>query len=377
MSRTTFYVGLGALAVAAAGFSAFISRPSAELGYRSLETVGSASVERTLIASGLVKPAVTLDVRAEISGLVDAVLVKEGDRVSAGQVLVKLDNRVAASQLEEAEAHLRQVQLQDSAAELDVDDGALELKRNSYNRAKAMFDKGLISRDALEAKQLEVTVAERALERHRRGRASSRAAVAEARANLARARAQLDHTVVRAPFDAYVLRRLIDVGAGVSAVGQSAAGGTVLLTLGDAKRSAFYARVTAADAEQLRPGLTARIRIDAGEARTLTGVVKTVSTAGEVDDKSRLSTFPIVVALANVPNTWVNVPSQAEIVLGQETQAIVVSHRCVWTDQDGASYALMNTPEGPVRREIQLGAVQPDRMQVRGGLERGEVVICR
>jgi RND family efflux transporter MFP subunit len=377
MSRTTFYVGLGGLAIAAAGFSAFVSRPSAELGYRSLETVGSAPVERTLIASGLVKPAVTLDVRAEISGLVDAVLVKEGDRVSAGQVLVKLDNRVAASQLEEAEAHLRQVQLQDSAAELDVDDGALELKRNSYNRAKAMFDKGLISRDALEAKQLEVTVAERALERHRRGRASSRAAVAEARANLARAQAQLDHTVVRAPFDAHVLRRLIDVGAGVSAVGQSAAGGTVLLTLGDAKRSAFYARVTAADAEQLRPGLTARIRIDAGEARTLTGVVKTVSTAGEVDDKSRLSTFPIVVALANVPNTWVNVPSQAEIVLGQETQAIVVSHRCVWTDQDGASYALMNTPEGPVRREIQLGAVQPDRMQVRGGLERGEVVICR
>src|SRR5262245_48220800 len=100
MSRTTFYVGLGALAVAAAGLGAFISRPSAELGYRSLETVGSAPVERTLIASGLVKPAVTLDVRAEISGLVDAVLVKEGDRVAAGQVLVKLDNRVAASQLE-------------------------------------------------------------------------------------------------------------------------------------------------------------------------------------------------------------------------------------------------------------------------------------
>ena len=70
MSRTTFYVGLGALAVAAAGFGAFISRPSAELGYRSLETVGSAPVERTRIASGAVKPAVTIDVRAEISGLV-------------------------------------------------------------------------------------------------------------------------------------------------------------------------------------------------------------------------------------------------------------------------------------------------------------------
>lgn len=377
MSRTTFYIGLGALAIGAAGFSAFISRPSAELGYRSLETVGSAPVERTLIASGLVKPAVTLDVRAETSGLVDAVLVKEGDRVAAGQVLVRLDSRVATSQLEEAEAHLRQVQLQDSAAELDVDDGAVELKRRAYGRAKALHEKGLISRDELEARQLDVNIAERALERHRRGRAGSRAAVAEARANVARAQAQLDHTIVRAPFEAYVLRRLVDVGSGVSAVGQSAAGGTVLLTLGDAKRSAFYARVTAADAEQLRPGLTARIRIDAGVARTLTGIVKTVSTAGEVDDRSRLSTFPIVVALTDVPNTWVNVPSQAEIVLGQEAEAIVVSHRCVWTDQDGASYALMNTPEGPVRREIQLGAVQPDRMQVRGGLERGEVVLCR
>ena len=99
MSRITFYVGLGALTAAAAGLGTFISRPSAELGYRSLETVGSAPVERTLIASGMVKPAVTLDVRAEISGLVEAVLVKEGDRVSAGQVLVRLDNRVAAGEL--------------------------------------------------------------------------------------------------------------------------------------------------------------------------------------------------------------------------------------------------------------------------------------
>src|SRR6187549_919776 len=54
-------------------------------------------MEDVLLVAGLVKPAVTIDLRAEASGIVEFVSVKEGDRVAAGQELVRLDSKLAQS----------------------------------------------------------------------------------------------------------------------------------------------------------------------------------------------------------------------------------------------------------------------------------------
>src|SRR5580765_6954497 len=70
-------------------------------------------MEDVLLVAGVVKPAVTIDLRAEASGIVEFVAVKEGDRVTAGQELVRLDSKLAQSALDQAEANLKQAQLQD------------------------------------------------------------------------------------------------------------------------------------------------------------------------------------------------------------------------------------------------------------------------
>ncbi len=56
-----------------------------------------APMEDVLLVAGVVKPAVTIDLRAEASGIVEFVAVREGDRVSAGQELVRLDSKLAQS----------------------------------------------------------------------------------------------------------------------------------------------------------------------------------------------------------------------------------------------------------------------------------------
>ena len=55
------------------------------------------AMEDVLLVAGQVKPAVTIELRAEASGLVDFVAAKEGDRVAAGQELVRLDSKLAQS----------------------------------------------------------------------------------------------------------------------------------------------------------------------------------------------------------------------------------------------------------------------------------------
>ncbi len=335
-------------------------------------------MEDILLVSGLVRPAVTIELRAEASGIVELVSVKEGDRVAAGQELVRLDSSLAQASLEQAKANLLQAELQDAATKLDLDQDTLELRRRTFDRTQKLFAEGLVSRDDLEKSELELKSAERSVERARRNIEGSQARIAQVKASVDQANTQLLHTSIRAPFDAFVLRRQVEVGSGVAGVSQSASGGSVLMTLGDARESALHAKATASDARRLRPGMAARVRLDSDPSNPIPAVVRSVSTAGDVDQASKLTTFPVVIALeTQPPGGWVNVPAQAEIVLAASTETVTLPERCVRTDQTGRSFVMVEGAGGARPRQIELGVVQGDRVQVRSGLEKGQTVFCR
>jgi len=337
-----------------------------------------AQMEDVLLVAGQVKPAITIELRAEASGIVEFVSVKEGDRVTAGQELVRLDSKLAQSSLDQAAANLRQSELQDAATRLDLDEETYEMRKRVYERSKALFDQGLLPRDQLEQRELEYKNAGRAMERARRSIESSQARITQAQASVDQARTQLLHTTIRAPFDAFVLRRQVEVGSGVAGVSQSASGGTILMTLGDARESSLFAKATAADARRLKVGQAARVRLDSDASQQLPGVVTSISTAGDVDASTKLTTFPIVISLKAQPaGGWVNVPAQAEIVLAAMVDSIVVPEKCVRTDPSGRSFVSVQTPAGNRSRVVEVGVVQKDRIQIRSGLDRGETVVCR
>lgn len=335
-------------------------------------------MEDVLLVSGLVRPAVTIELRAEASGIVELVSVKEGDRVAAGQELVRLDSSLAQASLDQAKANLLQAELQDAATKLDLDQDTLELRRRTFDRTQQLFAEGLVSRDDLEKSELELKVAERSVERARRNIEGSQARIAQVKASVDQANTQLLHTSIRAPFDAFVLRRQVEVGSGVAGVSQSASGGSVLMTLGDARESALHAKATAADARRLRVGMAARVRLDSDPTNPIPAVVRSVSTAGDVDQTSKLTTFPVVIALkTQPPGGWVNVPAQAEIVLAASTEAVTLPERCVQTDPSGRSFVIVEGQAGTRQRQVELGVVQGDRVQIRAGLDQGQTVRCR
>jgi len=372
---------IGLAVVGAIGYGAFLwlwPRAAASSNREQNFDVEVAQMEDLLLVAGVVKPAVTIDLRAEASGIVEFVSVKEGDRVTPGQELVRLDSKLAQSSLEQAEANLKQAELQDEATKLDLDEDGLALRKKTLERSEALFAQGLLPRDQLEQRQLEYRAALRSMERAKRSVESSQARINQVRATVDQARTQLLHTTIRAPFEAFVLRRTVEVGSGVAGVSQSASGGTILMQLGDARESALYARATAADAKRLHVGQAARVRLDSDASQQLAAEVRSVSTAGDVDNATRLTTFPIVIALkAQPPGGWVNVPAQAEIVMSATVDSIVVPERCVQTDPSGRSY--VRTKEGfdSRYRSVEVGVVQKDKIQIRSGLNKGQTVVCR
>ena len=380
MRRLLKYVGVLILIVGSAAGAAWWFWPREALAGLRDDTARAETtqMEDVLLVAGLVRPAVTIELRAEASGLVELVSVKEGDRVTAGQELVHLDSRVAQAALEQAAANLLQAELQDAATKLDLDQDTLELRRRTFGRTEKLFADGLVSRDDFEKSELELRSAERSVERARRTIEGSQARIAQAKAAVDQARSELQHTSIRAPFDAFVLRRQVEVGSGVAGVSQSASGGTVLMTLGDARESALYAKATASDARRLRAGMAARVRLDSDPSNPISAVVRSISTAGDVDQTSRLTTFPIVIALKTQPaGGWVNVPAQAEIVLAATIDAVTLPERCVRTDPSGRSFVMVQGQAGTRSRQVELGVVQRDRVQIRAGLDKDQTVFCR
>src|ERR1051325_8998386 len=107
--RRLLKIVIGLVVLAGLGYGAFLwfwprsSTPPRDQSFQA----EVAPMEDVLLVAGVVKPAVTIDLRAEASGIVAFVAVKEGDRVSAGQELVRLDSALAQAAVEQAEANLK------------------------------------------------------------------------------------------------------------------------------------------------------------------------------------------------------------------------------------------------------------------------------
>ena len=79
------------------------------------------------------------------------------------------------------------------------------------------------------------------------------------------------------------------------------------------------------------------------------------------------------------PNSsWINIPAQAEIVIGQRPQVLVVPDGCVRTSPGGLTQAFVKSASGtPTPVTVELGTVEKERVEVKSGLTAGQVILCR
>lgn len=169
----------------------------------------------------------------EAGGTLVDVAVDEGERVAAGAVVARLDTRLLEAKRERLAAARRA---------LDAD---AELARLALERQGTLERRGFTASESLDEARLAVPRVE--------------ARIAEADAALALVDVELDKSVLRAPFDAVVGRRLLDEGATV-------APGSVVLALLEDARPRIRVGLPPERAAELSPDGTYRFVTDAGRA---------------------------------------------------------------------------------------------------------------
>lgn len=258
-----------ALALAACGGSApeQARAPQTVTGVR-VVTVTAQTVPDEIEAPGTVQSATTAEIAARAMGTVQAVLVREGDAVRRGQLLVQIDDRelaarsnAAQSALDEAAAARDEVARAVAAAQAHAD-----VAKKTYDRFTFLREQKSISPqefDEVEAKYRAATAGlEQTQARQQQVEAMNQRAQSEARA----AGAVAGYTRITSPFDGIVVRRHVDPGT-------MAMPGMPLLVVEQTSRYRLEATVDAASAASLHRGAKARVELDAIPGRAFDAAV--------------------------------------------------------------------------------------------------------
>lgn len=205
-----------------------------------------------LQATGYVTARRQATVSAQITGALTQVLIEEGERVSAGQVLARLDDTAQRAALAQSAA-----QVEASQALLVQYRAQLEQARRDLKRNEDLIDRHLVSQQALETAGTQVQTLQAQV-------ASQLKQVELTQAARRGAQVQLDYTTIRAPFSGVVTAKAAQAGEIVSPI--SAGGGftrTGVGTIVDMDSLEIEVDVNEAYINRVRPNQPAEAVLDA------------------------------------------------------------------------------------------------------------------
>ncbi|MGH7402769.1 MAG: HlyD family secretion protein [Candidatus Rokuibacteriota bacterium] len=244
--------------------------------------------------------ALQVDVSAKIAGRIAERPVDAGDHVSAGQLLVRLDDaaqaaevrgqeaavRTARATLNDLVAGARRQELEDARAALQSATATREWTERDYRRAEGLFRQTLIAAQEVDRARQAYEVAA-AQEKSARQKLllleagprpdqveAARGQLAQARNALEMARTRLDEMTIVSPLDGVVLRKNLEVG-------EIAAPGVPILTLMKPSDIWVRAYVPEEDIGRIKIGSPARIAVDAYPARRFPGRITEIASEAE------------------------------------------------------------------------------------------------
>jgi HlyD family secretion protein len=242
-------------------------------------------VESTLVAPARVEPLRDpVQLAFETPGRITAIDVDEGDAVKAGQVLARLDDRLAKARVAGATAALAQAHAHYDlarrgprhedidAARADADAAAADASHKTAEQARSrrLGETGALSTTAVDADNAAAHVADAtaaaaaaryaSLSKGTRAEqiAEAAAAIDAAAAELDAAKVALDQTLLRAPSDGVILRRLAEVGALVTTTAA-----VPILSIADLSKLEVRAEIDEADVAAIVLGKPAFATADA------------------------------------------------------------------------------------------------------------------
>lgn len=285
-------------------------------------TVARESCARSFTSNGVAQPSRELNFVSEVSGRVVSVLVDKGSRVAKGTPMLKIDSELLEADYKAALA-------------------SYEALRKDEERFSRAFDAGGVSNQQLDNIRTQLVAAE---------------------SRLAMSRWKLENAVVKAPIAGTVNMRYVEPGALI-------APNVPLFEIVDDSRIKVTCNVSESKVRLLSVGGKVSATCDDQTAGSFTGTIRNIGIKTD-----RGLNYPVEVLLDKDPRLRVGMYLKVNFASDKESSALLVPRKAVVGSVLAANVYVVE--DGVARqREVSLGDMYGDRIEILGGLGEGESIV--
>lgn len=356
----------------------------------------------TVSANGIVQPERSINVSPKTAGILDQLLVQEGDSVQQGQILAYMDasnlqgqRLEAEGRLAEAKANLQQLlagnrpeEIAQAEARLDEATANLQRAEDELHRNETLAIEGAISRQTLvqartsrDAAQAKVKEAQEALALLQQGSrpeaiAQARAQVTQAQGALKTIEAQLNDTIIRAPFDGIVSRKYADPGAFVTptTAGSSVLSATSSSVLSLAANNQILVYVPESNIAQIQSGQSVAVQADAYPEKNWTGTVTQIATQSVVQQNVTSFEVKVALPLEAQQSLRAGMSVVVDFQVGQVEQALVVPTVAIIRQENTTGVYVATPDQQAIFTPVSTGTTVEGKTEIRSGLKGNERV---
>ncbi|CAN1208797.1 efflux RND transporter periplasmic adaptor subunit [Tumidithrix helvetica PCC 7403] len=394
-------------AIGAGGFYVFQTYISPPIRETRTVAVKRVSIPITVPANGTVQPEMSINVSPKNSGRLKSLLVKEGDRVTQGQILAYMDDSNLQGQLLQAQGQLtaaeataqklragnREQDIAQAQASVTLAQADLRQAELTFQQNQALYNSGAISqrdfensRATRDANRAKLAQAQQALSLQQVGSRPEDITQAEAQAiaaqgSLLTIQSQIEDTIIRAPFNGVVARKYADPGAFVSPAtsGSSVSSATSSSILSLASNNQVVANVAETNIALIKIGQEVTIQADAYPGQTFKGKVTQISPQSTVTQN--VTSFEVKAAIVseNKQQLRSGMNVNMEFKVGKLDNVLVVpTVAIVRKVEKGVSVTgvyVKNESGASVFTPIVIGITSNDKTEVKSGLTGNENIL--
>ncbi len=359
--------------IAVAVVFAFLFVKAAFFGSKEAVTYLTAQAKRgdiaqSVEATGEVFAANLVDVGAQVSGQIDKLFVKVGDKVKAGDLIAQIDSVKQRNTLSQQEAALESYKAQLNSTKI-----ALGVAKSQYEREKKLYKNKATTSESLENAKSSFSTKEAAVKEFQ-------AKIKQTQIEIDTAKTNLGYTKIVAPLDGTVVSVPVEEGQTINAVQST----PTIAMIADLSKMEIKMQISEGDVVQVKAGNRVEYFILSDVNRkfnaTLSSIDPGLTTLSDGTYKASGSGSSAIYYYAKlfVDNSQevlrIGMTTQNSIIIQEAKDAIFVPSLAVKT-QEGQSVVYVKKDKEVEKRVVKTGVVSSVNTQILSGVEEGEEVV--
>lgn len=331
------------------------------------KTISNAAYANQLTLSGNVIPTETIKLSFKIPGVVSSVLVDEGEFVKKGQAIAILDEEDYSIKVKAAQAELEAARLQiktEIPAKINQAKAQYDLTKVTFDRIKALFEKGAVSKNQFDEISAKLIVDENTYNQAMDAKTIAETKLRMAEASFELANSNVSDTVIYSPIDGVILQKVVESGETTSA-------GYPIVAIGQVDKIWVQVGVPDEYINSLSKSQSAKVYAY-GIDKYVGGTIDEINSLADV--KTR--TFPVKILVNNANGELKpGMISKVDISLDDSEKILIPLSSVIHLSAGSAVYVYSDATQMASKRMIETGEIFKDQIEVMKGLKAGEKLI--